>query len=255
MDQGGVPARLSRWGVLVALSVALGGCASTEPEPLVVAAASDLMLAFEELGPAFEAETGIPVRFSFGSSGALTQQLLHGAPVDAFFAANLAYLETLSRAGIIEQESVQVYAFGRLVLWTRAQTLLASLADLLRPEVRRVALANPEHAPYGVAARQALVRAGLWEALQPKLVLTEHVRQALQYAETGNAEAALVALSLVVETRGRRLPVDEGLYDPIRQAAGLVRGRPRHEAARRFLAFVRGPQGRAVLARYGFTLP
>ncbi len=227
------------------------------PVTLTVSAASDLTLAFQEIGREFEEETGIRVRFNFGSSGQLAQQIEQGAPVDLFASANVTYIEELEERGLILPDTKQVYARGRIILWTRADSPLQieGIEELARPQVERIAIANPDHAPYGVAARQALQTAGLWEAIQPKLVLGENVRQTLQYAETGNVDVAIVALSLGVEGEGRWVLIPEALHRPIDQAMAVVRGTPHEEEARRFAAFVSGPQGRPILRRYGFTLP
>lgn len=177
--------------------------------------------------------------------------------MDVFAAANVSYIEDLERQGLIVQGTKAVYGQGRLTLWTRADSPLSvtGVTDLHRPEVRRIAIANPEHAPYGIAARQALHAAGVWESVQPKLVLGENVRQALQYAETGNADVAIVALSLSVQSRGRWVLVPQTLHSPIDQALAVIRG-TRHEAeARRFVAFVNGPQGRTIMRKYGFIRP
>ncbi|RME51475.1 MAG: molybdate ABC transporter substrate-binding protein [Caldilineae bacterium] len=245
------------WIALLALP-GLAACARTPADPtLTVSAASDLTLAFEELGAMYEAETGTPVVFNFGSTGKLAQQIEQGAPVDLFAAANTAYVDRLAAAGRLLPGSVQRYARGRLALWTRTGAPFhpQTLADLLDPAVQRVAIANPEHAPYGMAARQALQSAGVWEAIQPKLVLGENVRQTLQFAETGDVDVALVALSLSIPSDGTWTLVPEDLHDPIDQSLAIVAGSPRTEAARRFIALLRSPRGQAVLQRYGFTLP
>ena len=245
------------WIALLTLP-GLVACGRTPADPaLTVSAASDLTLAFEELGTMYETETGTPVVFNFGSTGKLAQQIEQGAPVDLFAAANTAYVERLAAAGRLLPGSVQPYARGRLALWTHADASFRprALADLLDPAVKRIAIANPEHAPYGMAARQALQSAGVWEAIQPKLVLGENVRQTLQFAETGNVDVAIVALSLCLTTDGAWTLVPEDLHDPIDQSLAIVAGSPRPEAARRFIALLRSPRGQAVLRRYGFTLP
>src|SRR5512136_311880 len=225
--------------------------------PLLVSAAADLMPSFEELGKLYEQQTGQSVTFNFGASGQLAQQIDQGAPVDLFASADVALVKDLAAKGRVLPDSVQIYARGHLVLWTRADSPLAvkTIADLLKPEVQRVAIANPEHAPYGVAARQALQAAGVWEAIQPKLVLGENVRQTLQYAETGNVDVALVPLSLSLASQGRWTPIPEELHAPIDQALGVVAASPRQAEARRFAALVASPQGRSILVKYGFTLP
>ncbi len=245
-----------------ALIVLLLGACTSPPrthtnDPLVVSAASNLILAFEELGARYEEETGTPMTFNFAASGQLAQQIEQGAPVDLFVSADTAYVEDLAARGRVLPDSVQTYARGRLTLWTRADASLTveAVGDLLKPEVERVAIANPEHAPYGVAARQALQTAGVWEALQPKLVLGENVRQALQYAETGNVDAALVPLSLSIVSDGKWTLIPEDLHTPIDQALGVVADSPRQAQARDFAAFITGPQGQAILQEYGFTPP
>ena len=245
------------WIALLSLP-GLTGCGRADPNPaLTVSAASSLALAFEELGEMYEAETGTPVVFNFGSTGKLAQQIEQGAPVDLFAAANVADVERLAARGHLLPGTVERFARGRLVLWTRADAPFhpQTLADLLDPAVKRVAIANPEHAPYGIAARQALRTAGVWDAVQPKLVLGENVRQTLQFAETGNVDVAIVALSLSLTTDGDWTLMPETLHDPIEQALAIVADSPRREAARRFTDLLRSSRGQAVLRRYGFTLP
>jgi molybdate transport system substrate-binding protein len=224
---------------------------------LVVSAASNLILALEELGTRYEHETGKAVTFNFAASGQLAQQIDQGAPVDLFVSANVAYVEDLATNGRVLPDSVQVYAQGRITLWTRADSALTmeSIHDLLDPEVERVAIANPEHAPYGVAARQALQTAGVWEGIQPKLVLGENVRQALQFAETGNVDAALLPLSLSITSDGHWVYIPDDLHMPIDQALGVVADSPHQAEARDFAAFITGAQGQTILGEHGFMPP
>ncbi|CAN5409346.1 molybdate ABC transporter substrate-binding protein [soil metagenome] len=240
---------------LLALPTACGS-RSVTPE-IVVAAASDLTFAFRELGERFETETGTRVLFTFGSSGQLAQQILHGAPVDLFASANLRFVDELETADRLVPGTRAVYARGYLTLWTRADATRVPerIEDLARPEYRRIAIANPQHAPYGVAAREALQAAGLWETLQPRLVYGENIRQTLQFAESGNAEVAIVALALALATDGRWVQVPEQLHQPLDQALAVVRGSANEADARRFAALVTGEEGRAVLRRYGFGIP
>ncbi len=247
-----------KWGVIGLLLAACAlPAAPPKPEPLLVSAASNLILAFEELGARYEQETGTPVTFNFAASGQLAHQIDQGAPVDLFAAANVAYVEDLAAKGRILPDSVQVYARGRLTLWTRADSAITvkTIENLLEPEIRRVAIANPEHAPYGVAARQALQTAGVWNAVQPKLVLGENVRQTLQFAETGDVDVAIVPLSLSVTSDGRWVLVPEDLHAPIDQALGIVADSPRQAQASDFAAFITGPEGGAILRKYGFLPP
>ena len=222
---------------------------------LLVAAAADLAPAFAELGRSFEQETGIKVVFSFGSTGMLARQIEQGAPVDLFAAANVAYVEGLERQGLIIPETKALYARGRITLWTRGagRLRLERIEDLARPEIHRIAIANPEHAPYGMAAREALQATGLWEAVRPKLVFGENVRQTLQYAESGNADAAIVALSLSVQSNGHWTLIPEELHRPLDQALAVIRGARHEQAARRFAAYINSTPGRSVMQRYGFS--
>jgi len=226
---------------------------------LTVAAAADLTPAFQELGLLFTKQTGIEVVFSFGSSGQLAQQIEKGAPVDVFASANRSYVDDLEQAGLVISDTVALYAQGRLTIWTRADRGLtfSTLADLTREGVKRIAIANPEHAPYGVASREALQSAGLWEALQPKLILGENVAQTLQYAETGNVDVAIIALSLSVAAgdAGRYALIPAELHNPLNQALAVVANTLHEAEARQFAAFVNSEVGREVMRRYGFVLP
>lgn len=246
----------------------LTACASAAPAKIVstvadmprltVAAAADLIPAFTEIGARFTQETGIGVDFSFGSTGQLAQQIQQGAPVDLFAAANQSFIDQLEQAGRIIPGSRAIYAVGRLTLWTRSDSPLnlTSLADLTDPAIRHIAIANPEHAPYGVAAREALQTAGLWGVLQPKLVFGENVAQTLQFASSGNADVAIVALSLSVQGEGGRwVLLPEDLHNPLIQALAVIEGTAHETEARRFAAFVNGEIGHPIMRRYGFVLP
>jgi molybdate transport system substrate-binding protein len=232
---------------------------ATAAVSLIVAAAADLTPAFEELGALFTRQTGVEVVFSFGSTGQLAQQIEQGAPVDVFAAANQSYIDDLAQAGLVIPDTVALYAQGRITLWTRADSpfSFATLDDLTQEGISWIAIANPEHAPYGIAAREALQSAGLWETLQPKLILGENVAQTLQYAETGNVDVAIVALSLSIAAgdAGRYVLIPADLHRPLDQALAVVSS-TRHEAqARQFATFVNSPAGREIMRRYGFILP
>ncbi len=236
------------------LSTALLASCKEAPksEPVQIAAASDLSVAFEELGQLFEARTGQKVTFSFAASGTLAKQLSQGAPFDLFAAANSSFVDSAVQSGACDGASKARYARGHVVAWSK-DVKLQSLADLLRPEIKRIAIANPEHAPYGKAAREALVKAGLWSQLEPKMVPAENVRQALQFAQTGNAEVALVALSLVVsESAGQALAIDPALHAPIDQTLVVCRRGKNVAGGRAFAKLVESAEGQALLERYGF---
>ena len=227
---------------------------STAPNELTVAAASDLTPAFEELGREFESTTKTKVVFVFGSTGMLTRQIENGAPFDLFAAANVSYVDELDRKGLIIPDSKALYARGRITLWTPNESTLRlqGIADLARPEVQRIAIANPDHAPYGLAAKQALQSAGIWDRVQPKLVYGDNIRQTLQYAQTGNVEVSIVALSLSIQSNGRWTLIPEELHQPIDQGLAIMKTTKNEQAARAFAAFISSPQGKVIMKKYGF---
>jgi molybdate transport system substrate-binding protein len=246
--------------VLVCAAVlAAAGCGNKQAsKPQIhVAAAADLARAFGELGPAFEKATGIEPVFTFGSTGLLTKQIEQGAPFDLLAAANVEYADTLIKAGDCNGATKTMYARGRLVVWTPSNvTAPASLAELADPRFARIAIANPEHAPYGVAARTAMQKAGIWNQVEPRMVYGENVQQALQFAQSGNADAAVIALSLsTVTDGGKTLPIDPSMHDPIDQAMVVCKNGGNAEGAKKFAAFVASKEGREIMTRYGFLLP
>ena len=252
--------RLRLLAFLLTLVCAVSACkeksttTSSSPE-ITVAAASDLMPAFEEIGREFESVHKTKVVFVFGSTGLLTKQIENGAPMDLFAAANVSYIDQLEQKGLIIPDTKAIYGRGRITLWTSAGSniRLEGIADLARPEVTRVAIANPDHAPYGLAARQALETVGIWERVKPKLVYGDNIRQTLQYAETGNVDVAIVALSLSMQSRGRWTIIPEELHKPIDQALAVIKSTKNEASARAFADFVKGQPGRAILQKYGFT--
>ena len=221
---------------------------------LTVAAASDLTPVFEELGRAFESATKTKVVFVFGSTGMLTRQIENGAPFDLFAAANVSYIDQLEQKGLIIPDSKAVYARGRITLWTANESPVRfqGIEDLARPEIQRIAIANPDHAPYGLAAKQALQSAGVWDRVQPKLVYGDNIRQTLQYAQTGNVEVAIVALSLSIPSNGRWTLIPEELHQPIDQTLAIMKSTKNEPAARAFITFLSSPQGKAIMKKYGF---
>lgn len=254
----------ARLVVLVVCAVALlAGCRSEinvgmQPQTLTVSAASDLTPAFQEVGREFERQAGgTKVIFNFGSTGQLAQQIEQGAPVDLFAAANVSFIEGLEKKGFVIPDTKALYAQGRITLWTRDDNTLKleRVEDLARPEFKKVAIANPEHAPYGLAAREALQTAGVWETVSQKLVYGENISQTLQYAESGNVDVAIVALSLSTQSKGRWVLIPAELHQPLNQALAVVKGTKHEPEARRFAAFVNSAEGRGVMRKYGFVLP
>jgi molybdate transport system substrate-binding protein len=224
---------------------------------LTVSAASDLLWAFQEVGAAFTAETGTEVIFNFGASGQLTEQIRQGAPIDVFAAANIAYIEQLEAEGLIIPETKTVYAQGYLVIWVRADSSLQidDLADLSDPSIERIAIANPERAPYGLATKETLENAGIWDAVKDKLLLGENIAQTLSYAQIGEVAVAIVALSLAIPSEGRWIKIPAELHNPINQALAVIANTPSEKQARAFVEYVSSPAGRAIMQKYGFGLP
>ena len=234
-----------------------GSAAAADPPSLTVFAAADLTFAFKEIAPRFEKATGARVALVFGSTGNFAHQIRQGGPADVFFAADQSFVDDLIAEGVLLRETRTLYAQGRIVLAT-ARTFgpkLTELRSLLDPRVRHVAIANPVHAPYGRAAEQALRRAGLWEALRPKLVFGENIRHTLQFVQAGAAESGIVALSVANVPEVDWVPIDAAMHAPLDQAAAIVRRSPRPELGLAFIQFVNGPEGRPVMKRFGFMLP
>jgi molybdate transport system substrate-binding protein len=254
---------------VIALALAVASCGrcgnspDKAPPRLAVAAAADLSSAFQEVGTAFEKKTGTPVSISFGATGLLAKQLTEGAPFDVFAAANVSFIDDVVKAGVCLGDTKTLYATGHIAMWTRrdAKDAPEELADLARPSFVRIAIANPDHAPYGHAAKQALTTAGLWRSVSPRLVYGENVQQALQFAQTGNADVAIVALSLASTAKdGRVVPIDPSTHGRLDQALVVCDSRPRKDASmvgpgRQFAAFVISNEGQEIMKRHGFTSP
>src|SRR5438874_9602366 len=266
------------WLVVIALAVSACGRRGTPPavpHHVRVAAASDLNAALGELLTNFRASHDIVVDVVYGSSGTFYTQLLNHAPFDLFLSADIDYPKQLAARGLTVTGSEFTYAVGRLVLWTPVGSAVGVAADgkaaterdqtpftlsaLLEPSVSHVAIANPEHAPYGRAAVAALQRAGLYERVRPKIVYGENVAQALQFVQSGAADAGLVALSLAlapaVERKGRWVEVPLSTYPRMEQGGTILQWAADVASAQALRSFMLGAGGRALLKQYGFFLP
>jgi molybdate transport system substrate-binding protein len=266
---------MSRALLSLVVAALVGGCTrgggagdgsgdqSKKDEPLRVAAASDLSNAFKEIGPAFEHASGKKVAFSFGATGTLEKQIAEGAPFDVFAAANVSYADDAAKAGACLADTKKIYAQGHLVVWSKDPAMVpSSIEGLKDPKYAKIAIANPEHAPYGKAAQQALTKAGVWPGAKDRGVYGENVQQTLMFAQSGNADVAVVALSIAMAAGGKYVAVDTALHDPLDQAMIVCRGgEPRGPGggrlneARAFLDFVSSEPGRAIMRKYGFLLP
>ncbi|WP_100333959.1 molybdate ABC transporter substrate-binding protein [Bacillus alkalisoli] len=248
--------------LLLSIFISIAACSSngsneTNGKELKIAAASDLSLAFKEIGKLFEEETGAKVTFSFGSTGQLADQIEHGAPFDVFAAANIQFVDYLKEKELIIRETQTTYAFGRIGIATKLDNdmNIKTLHDLLKPEVKKIAIANPDHAPYGLAAKQALETTGIWEQLECKLVYGRNISDTLAYMETGNVEASIVALSLFNEEKMSFHLIDEPLHAPLEQSIAVIGRTSEYHLANEFIQFIKGPVGKPVMERYGFIVP
>jgi len=242
---------------LLVLGLLAAGACSKSGHKVRVAAAADLARAFTELGTEFKSRTGITLELEFGSSGLLAKQIEQGAPFALFAAANREYVDQAVKSGHCDGATAHPYARGRIVVWTPAGVKApAALSDLADVRFHKIAIANPEHAPYGRAAKEALDKAGVWAQVQDRIVLGENVQATMLYARDHNADAAIVALSLAVVTDGGAfLPIDPTLHAPLDQAMVVCGGGDDAKAAKQFAEFVSSRDGREVMTRYGFLLP
>lgn len=236
--------------------------AAAKPCVITVAAASDLTFAMNEIAANFQKATGCTVRLSLGSSGNFLTQIENGAPFDVFFSADIAYPRKLEGEGLASPGSTYLYAVGKIVLWTRNNSgvdVSKGFAALRDPGVKKLAIANPEHAPYGRAAEEALRKAGIYDAVKDRIVLGENISQTAEFVESGNADAGIIALSLVqsptMKDKGSAWNIPENLYSPIEQGAVVIRAAANPQGAQQFLDYVKTPATAVLLERYGFVLP
>jgi molybdate transport system substrate-binding protein len=236
--------------------------ARAQGKEIRIAAAADLKFAMEELSAQFEKQMGTKVNVAYGSSGNFFSQMQNGAPFDLFFSADIEYPRKLEATGLAEPGTLYEYAIGRIVIWTPTGTKVDVARQgwkaLLDAGVEKIAIANPEHAPYGRAAVAALQKAGIYEQVKPKLVYGENISQAAQFAQSGNAQAGIVALSLAISPSmrdGRRWEIPAEMHPAIEQGAIVLKDAKNKDAGRAFLDFVKSATGRAVLAKFGFEFP
>jgi molybdate transport system substrate-binding protein len=248
------------FSILLLLTVVLPARASD----VVVAAASDLSFALKEIAGKFEKESGNKVRLTFGSSGTFETQISNGAPFDVFLSADIMYPQRLEEAGLAEPGTLSVYAAGRIVIWVPKDSPIdveqLGMKSLLHPSVRKVSIANPQHAPYGRAAVAAIEHFKLYDVVKSKFVLGENISQAAQFVQTGTAQIGVIALSIALSdsmrASGKYSPIPTDAY-PRMDQAGIILKQARKaghlDAARDFMNTLRSPEGKAVLSRYGFS--
>jgi|ERR1700676_1008416 len=254
--------RLGR--IFAGLAACIAVCVGLAPQEktIRVAAAADLKFAMAELSGKFEEKNGTKVEVTYGSSGNFSSQMQNGAPFDVFFSADIEYPRKLAAAGIADSDTIYEYAIGRIVIWTPPDIKVDVARDgwkaLLDARVQKIAIANPEHAPYGKAAVAAMQRAGIYEQVKTKLVYGENISQAAQFVQSGSAQGGIIALSLAASPSmkdGKYWVIPAEMHAPIEQAAIVLRGARNRSGAAAFLEFAKSAAGREILARCGFQPP
>jgi molybdate transport system substrate-binding protein len=236
--------------------------AAASAAEIKVAAAADLTFAFQDVAARFQEQTGNSIKLTYGSSGNFFAQIQNGAPFDLFFSADVGYPKKLEAAGLIEPGTIYEYASGKLVIWVPNASnldLSRGLATLLDPGIRKIAIANPQHAPYGIAAVAAMRHAAVYDKIKSKLVLGENISQAAEFVQSGNADAGILALSLALapamKDKGRYVEIPATDYPPIIQAAAILKSSRNQQLANQFMKFIKQPDTIALMARYGFSIP
>jgi molybdate transport system substrate-binding protein len=246
---------------LVLCLFAITGVNRSVAEEITIAAASDLNFAFKEIVAEFEKTTGNHVKLTLGSSGNFYAQIQNGAPFDLYFSADIAYPRKLEEAGLTVPGSLYQYAVGRIVMWTGNGSHLdfsKGLEILREPTIRKIAIANPKHAPYGRAAVAAMEHAQVYDRVKDKLVLGENVSQAAQFVESGAADVGIIALSLALappmQAAGHYWEIPADAHPPIEQGAVILTGGKNQEHAKAFLSFIQSAEGQTMMTRYGFIV-
>ncbi|HEY1676897.1 MAG TPA: molybdate ABC transporter substrate-binding protein [Candidatus Sulfotelmatobacter sp.] len=246
------------WAIALVAVVASQFCAAQD---LTVAAAADLQFAMQDVVAQFQKQTGKTVNVTYGSSGNFFQQIQNGAPFDMFFSANRDYPNKLDSAGLVEKGSYYGYAKGRIVVWTPNDSKLdigSGLKSLLNPKISKIAIANPQHAPYGQAAVAALQKEGIYDTVKGKFVLGENISQTASFVVSGSADVGVIALSLALspnlKEKGRYAEIPTVDYPPIEQACVILSSSKKKEVAKQFLAYVKTPEVAEILKKYGFEV-
>jgi len=247
---------------LVALLAALVLAGSCAAQSITVAAAADLQFAMQDVAAQFQKESRKEVKLIYGSSGNFFQQIQNGAPFDMFFSANLDYPKKLQSAGLTGPGTYYEYAKGKIAVWVPNDSALdlgSGLPALLAPSIKKIAVANPQHAPYGQAAVAAMQNEGIYDRVRDKFVLGENISQTASFVVSGSADVGIVALSLALsptmKDKGRYVEVPAGDYPPIEQACVILGSSKNKEIAKQFLSFIKTRAVGETLRKYGFDVP
>jgi molybdate transport system substrate-binding protein len=249
---------------LLAIVVVVSGMSAPQAagkgHEIAIAAASDLNFAIKEIVVEFEKATGTHVKLSLGSSGNFYAQIQNGAPFDLYFSADIGYPKKLEEAGLVVPGSVYQYAVGRIVLWTNheAHRDVSKGMEILRdPAIKKIAIANPKHAPYGRAAVAAMEHFKVYEQAKDRVVFGENISQAAQFVESGACDIGIIALSLALaptmKSHGTYWEIPASAHPPLEQGAAIIKSSKHQDAAKQFLEFMQGEKGQEIMVRYGFT--
>lgn len=247
--------------ILITVLAVISICQLCAAQAITVAAAADLQSAMQEVAERFQKKTGKDVKLIYGSSGNFFQQIQNGAPFDMFFSANLDYPKKLEAAGLTEPGSYYEYAKGKIVVWVPKDSTLdlsSGLQALVNPSIKKIAVANPQHAPYGQAAVAAMQKAGIYDKVKDKFVLGENISQTASFVVSGSADVGIVAMSLALspnlKDKGRYAEIPATQYPPIEQACIILNSSKNKETARQFLSFIRTADISETLRRHGFDV-
>ena len=231
-------------------------------QEIKIAAAADLQFAMQDVAARFQRETGKTIKVIYGSSGNFFQQIQNGAPFDMFFSANLDYAKKVESAGLAEQGSFYQYGTGRIVIWVPNDSKIdigTGLVALANPAVKKIAIANPQHAPYGQAAVAAMKKENVYDKISDRFVLGENISQTAMFVVSGAADVGIIALSLALsptmKDKGRYIEIPSTDYPPIEQGCVILKASTQKETARAFLEFVKTPAVAEILRAYGFAVP
>ena len=251
-----------RFLCVLCVSVAIPFFSAAQQRQLNIAAASDLKFAMTDLAAAYEKQSGVKLNLTFGSSGNFFAQIQNGAPFDIFFSADSDYPRKLNEAGLVLPNSADSYAVGKLVLWCSSESKLdpekSGWQSLLDPSIQKIAIANPDHAPYGRAAIEALKNSGLYEKVKAKLVFGENISQAAQFVQSGSAQIGILAESLIHSpsfASGHSWKIPQNQYTPLLQSVVALKTSANKDAALGFLAYTKSPVAQAIFEKYGFAKP
>lgn len=251
-------AYIRNYAYITAISLLITNCngSSDNAAGLLIAAGSNLRYSLGEIAENFEKEHNYPITFVWGSTGSLMNQIRYGAPYDIFIAADRSFIEPLRDEGLVDNDSAVFFASGQIAVGIRDILVknrpVVTLEDLTDPELSNIVIASPEHAPFGIAAKEALIRSGLWQRLEPKLIYAENIRQCMQFIMTGNADAGIVSFNIPAVEGVAVFPVDPGLYTAPMQTGAVLKTSRKKNIAARFLRYLGEQKAVEILNKYNY---